>query len=475
MSNSYISSDQGKVLKVLSGPSLSIVLASLGTSTAAVTLPELSESFQDHGVNPALVVSAYILATTAFIVPVGRASDLWGRRTVLVVSLCLYTLGALLAFQAPTLPMLIASRFIQGMGAAGMMAMPLALVRDFIPLSRVGRWMGAMGTMSAIGTASGPAIGGAVVAAFGWRAVYLLQIPVALAALTLCFLYTQNPRHTNEHKEFDLLGASVLAISFAALTFLISDLADGIDLAIAILAVAAGGAFLAFLWIEKRSRSPIIPLGLLRSAHLRVSLVMNAIVSLVMMGILVVGPFFLMDGLELTTAQMGLAMSVGPIVSALSGIPAGRLTERIGAERAVLVGATAMVVATALMAGLPHILGFAGFVLAFVTLSPSYQIFFAALNTSVMTQTSEQDRGVTSGILNLSRNFGFILGAGAVSALFWSMADIEGNAGDTTVQIGAAMAGTFAICSFLSLGVVSLAVVLRRNQNSVPKIENGHS
>lgn len=475
MSDSYISSDQGKALAVLSGPNLSIVLASLGTSSAAVTLPELSESFQDHGVNPALVVSAYILATTAFIVPVGRAGDLWGRRTVLVVSLCLYTLGALLALQAPTLPILIASRFIQGMGAAGMMAMPLALVRDIIPSSRVGRWMGAMGTMSAIGTASGPAIGGAVVAAFGWRAVYLLQIPLALAALALCFIYIQNPKHTTEHKEFDLPGASVLAISFAALTFLVSDLADGIDLAIAIFAVAAGGAFLAFLWIEKRSSSPIIPLGLLRSAQLRVSLVMNALVSLVMMGILVVGPFFLMDGLELTTAQMGLAMSVGPIASALSGIPAGRLTERIGAERAVLVGATAMVVATALMAGLPHILGTIGFVLAFVALSPSYQIFLAALNTSVMIQTSEQDRGVTSGILNLSRNFGFILGAGAVSALFWSLADVEGNAGDTTVQIGAAMAGTFAICSFLSLGVVALAVLLNRNQNSVPKIENGHS
>ncbi|MCT4607975.1 MAG: hypothetical protein N4A70_02070 [Pelagimonas sp.] len=75
----------------------------------------------------------------------------------------------------------------------------------------------------------------------------------------------------------------------------------------------------------------------------------------------------------------------------------------------------------------------------------------------------------------MSRSFGFILGAGAVSALFWSLADVESNAGDTTVQIGAAMAGTFAICSFLSLGVVSLAVVLRRNQERVPKIENGHS
>lgn len=475
MNESFIPKDQNRPLPVLTGPSLSIVLAALGTSTAAVTLPDLSDSFRDHGINSTLVVSAYILATTALIVPVGRAGDFFGKRAVLVICLCLYTIGALLAFQAPTLPVLIASRFVQGVGAAGMMAMPMALVRDFVPSGQVGRWMGAMGTMSAIGTASGPALGGAVVAAFGWRAVYLLQIPVALAAIALCLLHIQNLRHTNEHKEFDLSGASVLAISLAALTFLISDLADGFDFATAILAVAAGGTFVAFIWIEKRSRSPIIPLGLLRSAHLRSSLAMNAMVSVVMMGILVVGPFFLMDGLELTTTQMGLAMSVGPIASALSGIPAGRLTERIGAERAVLVGASAMVFATALMAGLPYMFGLAGFVLAFLTLAPSYQIFLAALNTSVMKQASEQDRGVTSGILNLSRNFGFILGAGAISALFWSLARVGDTAGDTAVQISAAMAGTFAICSVLSLGVASLAVLLRRSQKSVPRTENEHS
>lgn len=471
MSESYVSTDQNKPLAVVSGPCFSIVLASLGTSAVAVTLPELSDNFRDHGINSALVVSAYILATTALIVPVGRAGDYFGKRSVLVVGLFLYILGAFLAFKAPTLPMLIASRFIQGMGAAGMMAMPLALVRDFVPSNQVGRWMGALGTMSAIGTASGPAVGGAVVAAFGWRAVYLLQIPLAAAAMAFCLLYIHNTRRINEHKGIDLLGASALAIFLAALTFVVSDLADGFDVASA---MAAGGAFFAFLWIEKRSRSPIIPLGLLRSAHLRVSLAMNAIVSLVMMGILVVGPFFLMDGLDLTTTQMGLAMSVGPVMSALSGIPAGRLTERIGADRAVFLGASAMVVSTGLMAGLPYIFGLAGFVLAFVLLAPSYQVFLAALNTSVMIQASEQDRGVTSGILNLGRNFGFILGAGAISALFWSLARVGGNAGDTTVQISAAMAGTFAICSVLSLGVVTLAVFLHRKQDSIPRIKNGH-
>lgn len=464
MSESSETTEQQSLLAVLSGPSLSIILASLGTSAAAVTLPELSGSFQGDGFNLALVVSAYILATTALIVPVGRAGDLFGKRAVLLCGLCLYTLGALLAFKAPTVWFLVASRFLQGAGAAGMLAMPLAVVRDLVPPGQVGRWMGVMGTMSAIGTASGPALGGAIVASFGWRFVYLLQVPLALAALALCALYLKRPRQLEKQKDIDLLGASTLAIFLATLTFLVSDIGAGVDRVTILVIGGAGLSFAAFLWIEARATSPIIPLGLLRAAHLRSSLAMNALVSVVMMGMLIVGPFFLMDGLGLTTAQMGLAMSVGPIASAFSGIPAGRLTEWIGADRAVLLGASAMTVATALMAVLPYALGLVGFVLAFLLLAPSYQVFLAALNTSVMERAVEQERGVSSGILNLSRNFGFVVGAGAISSLFWALVRIGDGAGERAPQIRAAMAGTFALCCILTLGAVVIAVRLRRNR-----------
>ncbi|MEM8582176.1 MAG: MFS transporter, partial [Pseudomonadota bacterium] len=421
MTESSIPSNRINTLAVLSGPSLSIVLAALGISTAAVTLPEVSDGFLGQSLDPTLVVSIYVLAITALIVPMGRAGDLYGKRAVLVSGLCLYVFGAFVASEAPTLPILIASRFLQGAGAAGMMAMPLALVRDFVPTEQTGRWMGAMGMMSAIGTASGPALGGVVVANFGWRAVYLLLIPMALAALVLCLLCFPTSKRPDRQQGIDLPGASALAISLAALTWLLSDMANGFDASIIVLAAVAGGSLVAFLLIEANTAAPIIPLSLLRSSQLLVSFAMNAIGSFVMMGMLVVGPFFLMDGLGLTTVQMGLAMSVGPISSALSGIPAGRFTEKTGAARALTAGASAMAVSCAAMAVLPYFFGLGGFVLAFVLLAPSYQVFLAALNTSVMENASEQDRGVTSGILNLSRNFGFILGAGAVSAVFWSI------------------------------------------------------
>lgn len=448
----------------MAGPCLSIILAALATSIAAVTLPELSREFQGTGIDPTLVVSIYVLATTAFIVPAGRAGDLFGNRKVLVGGLFVYVLGTIPAAQATTIEMLIAGRFVQGIGAASMLAMPLALVRDLVPAGQVGRWMGAIGTMTAIGTASGPALGGLVVDIVGWRVVYEMQIPAALVAVALCLILIRDRKTHDAQTGFDLPGAISLALFLSALTLLFSGTGTNSNINSVILLMIMAIAFAAFLAFESRSRSPIIPLNLLRSAHLSYSLAMNAIMSLIMMGILVVGPFFLVDGLGLTSAQMGLAMSVGPISAALSGIPAGRLTERLKAGRAVLVGASAMVVGTAAMAFLPYFFGLGGFVLAFLILAPSYQLFLAALNTSVMERAPEHERGVASGLLNLSRNIGFVLGAGLVSKVFWSLTISDTPIGAHIISF--AMAGTFAGSAALSLCVVALAIFMLRHSRS---------
>lgn len=446
------------------GPGMSIILAALGTSAAAVILPELSNEFRDSNLDASMVVSIYILAATALIVPIGRVGDLLGKRKVLVIGLCIFTLGAAFASYASTLPVLIASRLVQGAGAAAMMAMPLAQIRDFVPTGHVGRWMGMMGTLSAIGTASGPALGGAITATFGWRAVFLVQALFAVVALATCMMWIKDDQRAVVRSPIGFAGAGALVLSFTTFAFAFSNINGGFSSFSAILLAVALLAFAGFWIFESYAATPTIPLDLLRSTQLRLSLTMNVIVSLVMMGVLVVGPFFLTCGLGLTTAQMGLAMSVGPIASAVSGVPAGWLTEWIGAGHAVLLGGMAVTIATAAMAGLPYLFGLSGFLVAFMLLSPSYQIFLAALNTSVMENASEPDRGVTSGVLNLSRNFGFILGASVISAIFWALVHVDSNLDDEARNTSLAMAGTFAICCVLASGVVLLAITSRRDR-----------
>jgi MFS family permease len=450
--------------KALIGPSVSVILAALGISSVAVVLPQLSQEFTGSLLDPSLVVSAYILAVTALIVPAGRAGDIFGKRTILIAGLLLFLFGVLAAYFSTTLSHLIISRLAQGAGAAAMMAMPLAQVREFAPQNQTGRWMGVMGTMSAIGTASGPALAGMIASHFDWRAVFLFQVPLTVIALVFCFMFSIRGKRLSGRSRIDYAGAATLAALLAAFVLLMSDLKDGIDVGALLFGAVTLLLMYIFWMIEKRAHDPLIPLALVKSVDLRISFVMNATVSMIMMGMLIVGPYFLTLGLGLTTAQMGLAMSVGPITSAFSGMPAGRLTEKLGAHRTVFLGLLAMILSTVAMAVLPYLFALGGFLLAFMLLAPSYQVFLAALNTSVMEDTLDKNQGVTSGLLNLSRNFGFILGASITSPIFWLIANTDKGALIEADKVSKAMAGTFIFASVLVLSILVLWLILKRLQ-----------
>src|SRR5882672_10467797 len=139
---------------------LSMLLSSLGTSIANVGLPTLAQVFHASFHEVQWIVLAYLLAITTLIVSVGRLGDLIGRRRLLLSGICLFTVASLLCGVAPTLGLLIAARAAQGLGAAIMMALTVALVAETVPNAKTGSAMGLLGTMSAIGTTLGPSLGG---------------------------------------------------------------------------------------------------------------------------------------------------------------------------------------------------------------------------------------------------------------------------------------------------------------------------
>ncbi len=153
----------------LAGLSLSMLLSSLGTSIANVGLPTLAQAFAASFQEVQWVVLAYLLAITALIVSVGRLGDITGRRRLLLAGIILFTAASVLCGVAPTLWLLIAARAAQGLGAAIMMALTIAFVGETVPKEKTGSAMGLLGTMSAIGTALGPSLGGVLIAGFGWR------------------------------------------------------------------------------------------------------------------------------------------------------------------------------------------------------------------------------------------------------------------------------------------------------------------
>jgi len=202
----------------LAGLSLSMLLASLGTSIANVALPTLAQAFGASFQEVQWVVIAYLLAITTLIVGAGRLGDLTGRRRLLLAGIFLFTAASVLSGVAPTLGLLIAARAAQGVGAAIMMALTMAFVGETVPKQQSGSAMGLLGTMSAIGTALGPSLGGVLIAGPGWRAIFLVNLPLGILTFVLAYRAPPVDRRgrTTDGAGFDAMGTLLLALTLAA-------------------------------------------------------------------------------------------------------------------------------------------------------------------------------------------------------------------------------------------------------------------
>ncbi|MGE6783593.1 MFS transporter [Ensifer adhaerens] len=445
---------------LLASLSLSMLLSSLGTSSANVALPALVGAFGVSFQAVQWVVLAYLLAITTLIVSVGRLGDIVGRRRLLLAGIALFTAASGLCGLTPSFALLIVARAIQGLGAAIMMALTMAFVSEAVAKERTGSAMGLIGTMSAIGTALGPSLGGALVAGPGWRAIFLVNAPLGLAAFLLARRHLPADRELegSERPRFDVAGTLLLALSLGAYALAMTSGRGSFGwLNLALLLTAAFGLGL-FLLVETKVASPLVRLAMFRDPGLSLGMSTNALVSTVMMATLVVGPFYLSRGLGLDAARVGLVLSVGPVISAFGGVVAGRIVDRLGAASVVIVGLMAMAAGSAALVLLPGLFGVAGYVAAIALLTPGYQLFQAANNTAVMANVSADRRGVVSGLVNLSRNLGLVTGASVMGAVFASAVGASEVSEAAPAAVARGMQVTFAVAGLLT--VIALAIVV---------------
>ncbi len=466
------------VAGALSSLALAILIASLGVSIANVALPTIAQSFSASFQDVQWVLIAYLLAITVLIVSVGRLGDLIGHRRLLLGGIFLFTVSSVLCGLTSVLWGLIAARALQGIGAAVLMAMAIALVRDAVPKKKMGRAMGVMGTMSAIGTALGPTLGGALLSGFGWQAVFLALVPLGALNFFLAQYFIpvgQRKQKTGDLK-FDLAGSIVLSLTLAAYAFSMTNGWEPMerDVSGVLLALAVFGVGL-FVYIELRTASPLLQLLEFRKPLLTASLITNGLVSTVIMATLVVGPFYLSIGLGLNAFTVGLVMSVGPVVSALSGVPSGVVVDRLGPPLVVGVGLAIMAGGSLALALLPNMFGVLGYIMAMTLLTPGYALFQAANNTAVMVGADTSRRGVISGLLGLSRNLGLITGAAVMGAIFSATSGGSLLTLGATDNIGNGLQSTFLIAT--ALGLLALLIAVSSHvffSGAAPSAKQGH-
>jgi len=453
--------------------SLSMLMPSLATSIANVGLPTLAMRFNASFQAVQWIVIAYLLAITTMIVSVGRLGDIIGRRRLLLVGIGLFTAASLLCGVAPTLWLLIAARAAQGLGAAIMMSLTVALVGETVPQAKTGSAMGLLGTMSALGTTLGPSLGGVLIAGLGWRMIFLVNVPLGILNFLLAHRYLpvdlRGPKA--DRASFDNVGTLLLGLTLAAYALAMTIGRGHVgSLNIALLLAAVFGAGL-FVLAESRAASPLIQLAMFRDPVLSASLAMSTLVSTVMMATLVVGPFYLSRALRLQAAFVGLVLSVGPLVAALTGVPAGRIVDRFGVERMTNLGLVGIAIGSCLLSMMPVSFGIAGYIAPMVVVTAGYALFQAANNTAIMNGIRPERRGVISGMLNLSRNLGLITGASVMGAVF---AVASATTDITTARPDAVAKGmriTLAAAAILIVVAFAIAVGSRAlSRRSVPEV-----
>jgi MFS family permease len=401
---SNIGASQGWVTVALA---LSALLASLGTSIANIALPALAQAFQAPFAEVQAVVVAYLATLTVSVVVAGRLGDRFGLKRVLMAGLALFAAASLSCAVAPDLHFLIAARAVQGVGAAILMTLSMALMRELASEARMGRAMGLLGTISALGTALGPSLGGLLLPLAGWRGIFWVQVPLAVLALLLTILLLPADDHKAKGN-----GPSLLAV------------------------------------LNHR----LVP-----------NLAVNFIVAAVMMTTLVVGPFFLGMALGLYPGGVGLVMTVGPAISILGGVPAGKLVDGWGSGRVLMLGLGLLAAGAVLLAFLPEFAGVAGYVAAIAVLTPGYQLFQAANNTQVLADVARNARGTVSGLLSLSRNAGLIAGASLMGAVFAFGVGRTDIASASASAIAGGMRMTFLVAAGLMGAAILLHAMMRHH------------
>ena len=340
---------------------LSMLLASLGTSIANIALPTLAEVFLLPFIQVQAVVIGYLISLTITVVIAGRLGDRYGCKSMLIVGLIIFSLASLLCSVAPSLWILVAARSFQGIGAAFLMTLAMALTRQTVSKSQLGRAMGMLGTISALGTALGPVLGGFLLVVSGWQSIFGLQFILAGIAIILARV---------------LLPNDYIKKEIPTLTSLQTD------------------------------------------QNITPNLMVNLLVAAVMMSTLVIGPFYLSLGLNLDQIQVGLIMGIGPVVAILSGIPSGRLVDRWGSRYIVITGLIFLIIGSSMLAILPKLMGISGYIMPIIILTSGYQLFQAANNTMTLADVPKARQGIVSGLLSLSRNMGLIIGASVMGAIF---------------------------------------------------------
>lgn len=453
--------------------SLSTLITSLALSSINIILPELVSSIDTTFRHVQWVIIAYMLFLTSTLVITGRFSDIFGRKKLFFIGLIIFTISAGACGFTQSLWLLIALRAIQGIGSAILIAVTTAFVGDIFPKSKVASIMGLLGSMSAIGTGLGPVFGGLIVDNFNWHIIFLINIPLGFFIYFLAKKYLPSDIQVTVKPPlfFDYISIVLLFSTILTYTLSIKSIGASFDITSLIFILLSLLFLLVFIVVQRNSNSPLIKLSILKENELITNLISNFIVSTVAMSSLVIGPFYLIVALTLSTTQAGLAMAVSPLTVAATSYLVGRIANKYDLRKIVLIGLFIITLAAISMTLLRIVHGLTGYLLCLITMAIGYATFLLANNTLTITNASPQTRGSISGILNLSRNLGLLTGASLMSSIFASVSSITDIATANSRMVETGLHAVYQlVITLLAIAItIQIIAIYRKSKTIKPR------
>ena len=331
-----------------SSPRIVLAVASLGAAVAFVdativniAFPDIARSFPGASISTlSWVLNAYNVVFAAFLVAAAGIADLLGRRRVFVFGLELFTAGSLLCAIAPSAGTLIAFRVVQGLGAALLVPSALALVLNAFPPAHRAHGVALLSAVGAAAAGLGPSLGGLLVTAANWRLVFLVNIPIGVAAALLARRRLEESRVPGRRRIPDLLGTLLFAIAVGALVLgVVEGQQWGWGSARITGCLAMALVFGAVVISRcRRHRSPVLDLSLLRIRTFSAANAMMVIGAAGFYGYTLANVLFLTDVWGYSVLSAGLALTVGPLVAVVVAGPASQLAQRLGPRPVLVAG-----------------------------------------------------------------------------------------------------------------------------------------
>jgi EmrB/QacA subfamily drug resistance transporter len=411
--------DPSRRRAILAAVMLGSILGPIDASIVNVVLPTIARSFASSLAAAQWVPMLYLVTAGSLILFFGRLGDIWGYRRVFLAGLLGFVAASVLCAVAPTMHALVGFRALQGVAAGMMTSVPLAILTGTFPAAERGRVIGTFAASISVGLALGPSLGGFLAAAFGWRAAFLVNLPVGLAAFV--FARRVLPDLRGGPGRMDLPGA--LAALGALSTFLLAVnrlQQDGVDTVASALLAAAGLLGAAFVAIERRAPQPLLELRLFKSAPLRLGCLAAVLNFMAQYVIVFATPFFLARVLHEGPARVGLVMTAFPLTVLAVAPYAGALSDRIGTVALAAGGSSLCALASLLFAARPADGGILPVILGLVVFGLGTGSFQSPNNSAVMGAAPREHLGVVSSLLGTSRSVGMVLGVAAAGAVLYA-------------------------------------------------------